>query len=124
MEAPVRHLLKTALIAFGLLAIANAAMADRAAAGEAESAGDCVGVSRTEAGDGLVFEIQNGCDRKLACEMTWNLKCGEKPATLTERGQEKFAISADASHSVAATATACGNRSWRIDNVQWACSGK
>jgi hypothetical protein len=104
--------------------MANAVLAEPVAAQQPKSPKDCVDVSKSEIDDGLRFELKNHCDRVLACRVSWNLKCGDKPAKLQERGDEKFAVPADASHGVEATTEACGNRSWLIENVRWTCEGK
>ena len=120
----MRRLFTIALCSAGLFGIANAVLAEPVAAQQPESATDCVGVRRSEMGDGLRFELQNDCGRELACKISWNLKCGDAPPKLRERGDEKFEIAVDASQAVEATAEACGNRSWRIDDVRWNCQGK
>ena len=56
------------LAVLGLLAVGTTASA-------ADSADECVNVTKTTGGDGLDFEVANHCDRSVTCSIHWTLAC-------------------------------------------------
>ena len=54
-----------------LAALAFSAAPARAA----DSADACVNLQSAALTSGLAFDVQNGCDKKLSCALTWTLTC-------------------------------------------------
>lgn len=94
-------------------------------AGAAESADDCVAISRTEQTSGLTFEVKNNCDRKLSCSMGWRLSCENASGKTTSSSRESasFGMSASAEHKVNGSAASCKD-GWKIDDVTWTCAAQ
>ena len=104
--------LTTALCALGLFSAVGAQAKDAA------SAKDCVGISKTQTGDGLVFNLRNACAHQLDCKITWKLTCGKKAPQLAERGRVNFAMPPDTTHSAEASAAMCGFKAWRERKIR------
>lgn len=102
--------------AVGSLVIAAEAQAEEA------GAGDCVGFSKTDVEKGFEYAINNACSRKLACRVSWTVKCESNDGQVTSRKREsaKLAVDGEGSASVTATAAAC-KQGWSIDDVGWHC---
>lgn len=99
-----------------------AALAIASAASAAEPVSDCVVLREAQTGDGMSFDVDNRCPRRLACKITWTVSC-QNPAGKTTRSTQdvaRFVVDASASHRAAASAKSCGD-SWKIDDVQWSC---
>lgn len=90
----------------------------------AESADECVAITRSEAPDGLDFEVKNNCDKSLACSMSWTLSCENDKGKVTSssRAGASFALAKDAAKHTLGSSAACKSSGWRIDDVTWACN--
>lgn len=108
------------LAALGLLSLV-ALRAPRAHA--AESANDCVLLREGMNDEGLTLAIDNNCDRRLTCSLTWTVQCESATGRVTRRTKDAVRLVVDASGSRSATASAkaCGDN-WRIEDVGWDCA--
>jgi len=90
----------------------------------AESADECVNITRTESPEGLDFEVKNNCDKPLACSMSWTLSCenDKGKVTASSRAGASFALAKDASKHTLGSSVTCKTSGWRIDDVSWACN--
>jgi hypothetical protein len=93
-------------------------------AGAAPSAAQCVAFQRTETSTGLLFDVQNNCDKELACTLGWTVTCENSSgkATSTSRQAARFTVDAQLSHSETGSAASCTGAGWRIDDVSWSCA--
>ncbi len=82
----------------------------------------CVSFQKSEAGKSLLFEATNGCDKKLACHMSWSVRCEENDGSLTSRETRsaRFTLAPSGTDSLTLSAEAC-KQSWRIDDIAWGC---
>lgn len=87
-----------------------------------ESADSCVRFDRTEADKSLDYGVDNSCERKLACTLSWTVKCENNHGKTTSRKSysSRFRLEENGSHSVTASAAEC-KQGWNIDNVRWHC---
>jgi hypothetical protein len=92
-----------------------------AQAGEA-TASDCVGFLKTDVERGFEYQVSNVCSQKLACSVSWTLRCesNEGKVMSKKRVTERVSLSADSSASVSASADSC-KQAWRIEDVGWKC---
>ncbi len=90
----------------------------------ADSADDCVAITRTEQSDGLDFELKNNCDKSLACTLGWTLSCENDKGKVTSSSKQSasFAVAKDAAKHAFGSALACRTSGWRIDDVGWTCA--
>lgn len=109
-------------VAAGVVA-AVAAVATPARA--ADSADECVNIRSAELGTGLSFDVQNRCEKRLTCALTWTLTCenASGKATSKTRQEARFDIAASDSHATTGSAASCKD-GWKIDDVSWSCAAK
>jgi hypothetical protein len=95
-----------------------------ASASAAESADECVAITRTEQSDGLDFELKNNCEKPLACNLSWTLSCENDKGKVTSsaRSSASLALAKDTSKHATGSALACKSSGWRIDDVSWSCA--
>ena len=89
-----------------------------------ESADDCVAIVKTERADGLDFELDNNCERPLACTLGWTLSCENDKGKVTssERHAASFAVAKESAKHAFGSAAVCKTSGWRIDDVGWTCA--
>lgn len=87
-----------------------------------ESADSCIRFDRTEAEKGLDYGVDNSCERKLACTLSWTVSCEDNhgKVTSTKGYSSHFRLEENGAHSVTASAAEC-KQGWNIDNVRWHC---
>jgi hypothetical protein len=101
----------------GLVAIAGPASAGT------PSASDCVSIRSTELSTGLTFDVQNRCEKRLSCALTWTLTCENASGKTTSRAKQeaKFVVAEADSAQMMGSSAACKD-SWKIDDVAWDCA--
>lgn len=108
------------LLSLGLLSVAALHAPDAQAA---DSANDCVRMRETIEGAGLTLSVDNNCDRRLACSVTWTVQCESATGKATKRVKEgaQLVVGSSASKDAYASAKTCGDN-WKIEEVSWDCS--
>jgi hypothetical protein len=106
-------------IAFTVVVVSAPAEASSSAAG----ANDCVSIKSAELSSGLAFDVENGCDKRLSCALTWTLTCQNASGKATSKAKQeaRFVIGASDTHHTAGSASICKD-SWKIDEVAWDCA--
>lgn len=106
-----------------LAGIASGAVMVAAPAGAADSADECVSIRSAELGSGLSFDMDNRCDKRLACALSWTLSCENASGKTTSRSKKeaRFDIGPSDQHSTTGSASSC-NGGWKIDDVSWSCA--
>jgi hypothetical protein len=101
----------------GLVAIASPAQAG------GPSASDCVSIRSAELSTGLTFDVQNRCEKRLSCALTWTLTCENASGKTTSKskGEAKFVVAEAESAQMMGSSAACKD-SWKIDDVAWDCT--
>ena len=94
-----------------------------APASAADSADACVAVRSAEMSSGLSFDIQNSCEKKLSCALTWTLTCENASGKTTSKAKQeaRFVLSASDTHHTTGSAATCKD-SWKIEEVSWDCA--
>jgi hypothetical protein len=106
-----------ALAAFaGVVGIAAPARA-------ADSADACVNIQSATLSTGLTFDVQNSCEKRLTCALTWTLTCQNASGKTTSRARQeaRFLIAASDTHHTLGSAETCKD-GWSIDDVAWDCA--
>ena len=87
------------------------------------SASDCVSIRSAELSTGLSFDVQNGCDKRLSCALTWTLTCENASGKVTSKAKQEahFSIGASDTHQTIGSSATCKD-SWKIDDVSWDCA--
>jgi hypothetical protein len=108
-----------AALALGVLSIALLHAPD---AGAADSANDCVRLRETQEGSGLRLEVDNNCDRQLACVLSWTVRCESATGRSLRESKENthLVIGASSTRGALASAASCGDN-WTIHDVSWDC---
>ena len=103
--------------------LAFVAMAGPASAGS--SANECLSIRSAELSTGLSFDVQNGCEKRLSCALSWTLTCENASGKTTSKSKQgaKFMVGASDSHQLTGSSASCKD-SWKIDDVAWDCAGK
>ena len=102
------------------ISIVVPAFADRAR----RSLSDCTSFDQVDRGDDKVaFTIHNACTIPVDCSVSWRVVCApdSKKRRASHPGSVKLAIADGGSQSTEASAAICGDDSWAIDSVHWAC---
>ena len=117
----IRRLLALSL---GLM-IGSTLFAVQAEAEAADSVNDCFSVVRTEKDNGIDFELSNGCDRRITCNMQWTVQCESAAGKVTSQSQGRAGamLGAGSKSKVFGSADSCrASTAWTIDNVTFACT--
>jgi hypothetical protein len=87
------------------------------------SANDCVSLRSTALSSGLSFDVENTCDRRLSCALTWTLTCENASGKATSKAKQeaRFMVGASDTHQTAGSAATCKD-GWKIDDVSWDCA--
>jgi len=88
-----------------------------------EGADDCVRFENLVGDKQMTVRVQNSCDVKLSCHLTYRLRCSATSGSQTssETKAEAFKLARKGSHELALSAEVC-KQSWDIDQIQWTCS--
>lgn len=108
---------------FVLAGVASGVVALAGSAHAADSADECVSIRSAEVTAGLAFDVQNRCEKRLSCALTWTLTCenASKKATSRSKQEARFVVGASDTHSTTGSASTCKD-GWTIDEVSWSCS--
>jgi len=92
-------------------------------AAAADSADECVRMRESQEEKGLNLSVDNNCDRRLSCTVTWTVQCESATGKIQKKNTEtaRFVISASQSQAAFASAKSCGD-SWRVSDVSWDCA--
>jgi hypothetical protein len=119
---------------FGLTVLGSVSSSPDAAAGReivlrfglavaaADQGGQCVGFDKSDGDKTILYEVENSCEKKQACSISWLVTCEDEAGKVTTRSQKssRFALKPEAKHSVSLSAESC-KQGWRIENVSWQC---
>jgi hypothetical protein len=108
---------------FAGAAVVAAVLAVGGPARASDSANACVAIRSAEMSSGLAFDVENGCEKKLSCALTWTLTCSNASgkATSTAKQEARFVLSASDTHHTTGSAASCKD-SWKIEDVSWDCA--
>ena len=108
------------LLALPLLSIFSLT-APRASA--SDSAEQCVRLRESAQAGGLALDVDNACDRSLACVLSWTVQCQTESGKVTRSAKDstRLVVAKEESRRALALAKSCGD-SWKIDDVRWDCS--
>jgi hypothetical protein len=110
-------------VLFGFVAGGLALLAIAGPAEAGSSANECVSIRSAELSTGLSFDVTNGCEKRLACALTWTLTCenASGKTTSTAKQHARFVVGASDSHQLTGSSATCKD-SWKIDDVAWDCA--
>jgi hypothetical protein len=105
------------------LAVIAAVVGTAAPASAADSADACVDIKSAQMSSGLAFDVQNSCEKRLSCALTWTLTCENASGKTTSKAKQeaRFVISESDTHHTSGSAAACKD-SWKIEDVSWTCA--
>lgn len=105
------------LLGLGLICIAGPAKAGP------ESANACVTIRTAQLSEGLAFDLENTCEKRLSCALGWTLTCtnASGKATATAKQEARFVVAASDAHHTTGSASSCKD-GWKIDDVSWDCA--
>lgn len=89
----------------------------------ADSADECVRFRTSEESTGLALALDNNCDKRLSCVLSWTVAC-ESNGKVTRRwkDQTQLIVAGGTTANRMATTTTCTGDGWRVDDVNWSCS--
>jgi len=96
------------------------ALADRAK----KSLADCTTFDQEDKGDsGVSFTLHNRCSVPVDCSITWQLVCAPEShkRRSVHANTAKLALTEGAARSTDASAAACGDAGWSLEDIQWSC---
>jgi hypothetical protein len=111
-------------VGLALVGLSTTFAGERVAEG-ADSVNDCFGIQKTEKDNGIDFDLSNGCDRSIVCNMQWTVQCESATGKVVAQTQGRAGamLAAGATSRVFGTADACkAHTAWTIDNVTFACT--
>ncbi len=111
-------------VGFGLLVASTFTMTEGSALG-ADSVNDCFAIQRSEKDTGIDFELSNGCDRSISCNMQWTVQCENATGKVVVQSQGRAGamLAAGTKSRVFGSADACkAHTGWTIENVTFACT--
>jgi hypothetical protein len=90
-----------------------------------ETADACLGFTNQSRDKLLMIQATNACERKLACRLSYVLRCydnGQPPPRLTSQTKHEraFRLAAKGSAELSLSAETC-KQGWSIDEVSWVC---
>ena len=93
-----------------------------ARADEPDTADACVGF-QNDYGDRLItVHATNGCQRRLACSLDYDVRCEDNDGKVTSRDAKRsyFALAPQGKADVTLSAAHC-KQGWAIDDLAWSC---
>ena len=109
--------------AFPLLFVLALVSVTAAAQATPESADACLRVQSAPLTEGLAFDLENSCAKRLTCALTWTLTCTNASGKKTAKAKQeaRFQIGASDTHHTTGSSSSCKD-SWKIDDVSWDCA--
>lgn len=120
----MRGLRSFVAVGLGLVVGSSFFTIERSAEG-ADSVNDCFGIQQSEKDTGIDFELTNGCDRSISCNMQWTVQCESTTGKVVVQAQGRAGamLAAGGKSRVFGSADACKTHAaWTIDNVTFACT--
>ncbi len=83
----------------------------------------CVGFRNEEGEKLLIVHASNGCQRRLACSLSYNVRCEDNDRNVTSRAQRQasFELTSKGKAELTLSATHCP-QGWAVDNLAWTCN--
>ena len=79
----------------------------------------CVRYDQQPRDDGITLSLTSTCETTRQCSVKWHLRCGGDKHI--RKGGARFALSPTSTQTVDASASVCGEASWKISRVRWRC---
>lgn len=114
-------------LAVSLLATLGGALADSRPSKTvkpAKSLAACTTFDQVDTDDTTVaLTIHNRCSMPIDCSISWRLVCAPdaKSRRSVHAGTSRLSLTSATSGSTEASAAACKDDSWSIDEVRWSC---
>jgi hypothetical protein len=91
-------------------------------ADDAETANACVGFQNDYGDKQITVHASNGCERRLACTLDYNVRCEDNDGKVTSRAAKQafFALPPKGRADVSLSAAHC-KQGWAIDDLAWSC---
>jgi hypothetical protein len=121
----MKRLPRSGLILVPVSLVSVIALAASPASGDEKSADDCVRVRETAEDNGVNLDLDNNCDRRLTCAMSWTVHCEDSTGrvTRTKKDMAHFQMGTSSTSHAFADAKSCASAAgWRVEDVTWACS--
>lgn len=106
-----------------MIVVPLATRADSSAEGR-KSLDDCTSFQQVETSDeAMDLTIHSTCSIPIDCTVSWRVVCApdSKKRRTTHRGSAKLAFPTIDTKSAQASAAVCGDDSWVLDSINWAC---
>ena len=72
--------------------------------------------------DAIALSVHNSCAVAIECTVTWQVTCVDaKKHKSLHPNEQKLSVTEGSTQSLDASASICGEQSWSIDAIQWAC---
>ena len=93
-----------------------------ARADQPKTANACVGFQNDYGDKEITVHASNGCERRLACSLTYQVRCQTNEGKLISAAakQTPFTLTANGKTDLTLSATSC-KQAWAIDNLVWNC---
>ena len=90
---------------------------------EPDTVNACVGFRNEEGEKLLIVHASNGCQRHLACSLSYSVRCEDNDRNVTSRAQRQapFELASKGKAELTLSATHC-QQGWAIDNLAWTCN--
>ena len=111
------------LLVLAGLPVLSAALLSAPPAQAADSADECVRLRESQVDKGLTLDVDNNCDRSLACSVSWTVSCQTESGKVTRSAKEnaRFVVAASKTGRAVASTKTCGDN-WKIEDINWDCA--
>ena len=91
-------------------------------AAEADSVNACVGFQNEEGDKQIIVHASNDCERRLACSLTYNVRCEDTDRNVTSRVEKQlpFNLTSKGKADLTLSAVTC-KQGWAIADLAWTC---
>ena len=105
------------------LPVLSVALLSAPSAKAADSADECVRMRESQAEKGLTLDVDNNCDRSLACSLSWTVSCQTESGKVTRSAKDsaRFIVAASKTGRAVASTKTCGDN-WKIEDISWDCA--
>jgi hypothetical protein len=87
---------------------------------------DCtdIGERELDGEDGVEVIVNNRCTLPVSCTVEWTLVCAprSKKRRARHRGKQQFTVASGSAGNARASAQRCGDDSWELSGITWACA--
>jgi hypothetical protein len=84
---------------------------------------NCVSFDQSPTDQGMEYRMENTCQRRVTCTVSWTVYCGDAPPLKRIPGRSVAVVAPTKQATITATAASCNQaEGWHIADSRWECA--